>query len=251
MTNLELGISSNKLLQNLNLRKALNLAVDRQELTDAILNGAGIPAVGSLPDGIAVNPVNGKSIAADFGNLLPTNVSQARTYFAQALQELGVSSVTLRLVVTDNTESVTIGQYLQSVFETNLPGLHIDLANVPASVRFQEMMSYKFDLALGGWTGEFNPATYIKQHETSNEHNHSKWVSPEITALINALETTDGNDFAKRWEHLREANKYLIDNVVEVPLVQASVNFLINPKLKGLVIHVLGTPVDITRAYFE
>ncbi|MDR1400127.1 MAG: peptide ABC transporter substrate-binding protein [Treponema sp.] len=251
MTNLELGISSNKYLQNINLRKALLLAVDRNELAQSVLNGDGIPSVGVIPNGIAVNPANGKSIAEDFGNLLSTNIPEARRYFAQALQELEVSSITLRLVTTDNDEGIKTGQYLQSVYETNLPGLKIDLANVPASVRFQEMMAYKFDLALGGWTGEFNPGTYIKQFETSNEHNHGKWVSAEITTLIDALETGDGNNFALRWEHLREANKYLVDNVVTVPLVQAAKSFLINPKLKGYVVHVLGTPIDITRAYFE
>jgi oligopeptide transport system substrate-binding protein len=251
MTNLELGISSNQYLQNINLRKALNLAVDRNELAQSILSGDGIPSVGVLPNGIAVSPVNGRSIAEDFGNLVSYNVPEARRLFAQALRELGASSVTLRLVTTDNDEGIKTGQYLQSVYETNLPGLKIDLANVPASVRFQEMMAYKFDLALGGWTGEFNPATYIKQFETSNEHNHGRWVSPEITALINALETSDGTNFTLRWEHLREANKYLVDNVVTVPLVQAAKSFLINPKLKGYVIPVLGTPIDITHAYFE
>jgi oligopeptide transport system substrate-binding protein len=251
MTNLELGISSNQYLQNINLRKALILAVDRNELAQSILNGDGIPSVGVLPNGIAVSPVNGKSIADDFGNLLSYNVTEAQRFFSQALRELGVSSITLRLVTTDNDEGIKTGQYLQSVYETNLPGLKIDLANVPASVRFQEMMSYKFDLALGGWTGEFNPATYIKQFETSNEHNHGRWVSPEITALINALETSDGTNFPLRWEHLREANKYLVDTVVTVPLVQAAKSYLINPKLKGYVIHVLGTPIDITHAYFK
>jgi oligopeptide transport system substrate-binding protein len=251
MTNLELGISSNQYLQNINLRKALILAVDRNELAQSILNGDGIPSVGVIPNGIAVSPVNGKGIAEDFGNLVSYNVPEAKRYLAQALRELGVSSVTLRLVTTDNDEGIKTGQYLQSVYETNLPGLKIDLANVPASVRFQEMMAYKFDLALGGWTGEFNPATYIKQFETSNEQNPGRGVSPEITALINALETADGTNFTLRWNHLREANKYLVDNVVTVPLVQAAKSYLINPKLKGYVIHVLGTPIDITHAYFE
>jgi oligopeptide transport system substrate-binding protein len=251
MTNLELGISANKYLQNINLRKALLLAVDRDELAQSILNGDGIPSVGVIPNGIARSPVNGKSIVEDFGNLLSTNIPEARRYFAQALRELGVSSITLRLVTTDNDKGIKTGQYLQSVYETNLPGLKIDLANVPASVRFKEMMDYKFDLALGGWTGEFNPTIYVKQFETSNEHNHGKWVSPELTTLVNALETTDGNNFALRWQHLREANKYLVDNAITIPLVQTAKSFLINPKLKGYVIHVLGTPIDISRAYFD
>ena len=250
MTNLELGVSSSKVLQNQNLRKALLLAVNREELATAILNGDGVPSVGVIPNGIAVSPVNGKSVKDDFGVLVKYDLAQARQFFAQAQKDLGQNEISLRLVTTDNDEGIKVGQYLQSVYETGLPGLKIDLANVPASVRFQEMMSYKFDLALGGWTGEFNPATYPKQFETANEHNHGKWVSPELSALISALETSDGTDFALRWEHLREANQYLIDKAVVVPLVQASRSFLVNPKLKGYVTRVLGTPIDITRAHF-
>ncbi len=251
-TNVELGISSNELLQNLNLRKALSLSIDREELARDILNGDGIPAVGVIPNGIAVSPVDGKSIAEDFGVLVYTDIAEAQTLFAAALEELGVDSIELRLVTSDNDESIKIGQYLQSVWETNLEGLKIDLANVPSSVRFEEMMSYKFDLALGGWTGDYNPTSYVKQHETSYEHNHSQWVSDELTTLVNALEKDDGNDFELRWQHLREANQYLIDNAVLIPLVQAAKTYLVNPKLKGYETHVLGTEIDITHyAYFE
>jgi oligopeptide transport system substrate-binding protein len=250
MTNLELGISSTKALQNANLRKALLYGVNRDELATAILNGDGVPAAGVIPNGIAVNPKNGKSIKDDFGTLTKFDLTQARSYFAQALKELGVTQIKLRLVTSDNDENIKIGQYLQSAYETNLPKLKIDLANVPASVRFQEMMSYKFELALGGWTGEFNPYTYPRQFEASYEHNHGKWVSSELTDLINKLEKNDGNDFGLRWEHLRQSNQYLIDNAVVVPLVQAAKSYLISPKLKGYVKHTLGTPIDITRASF-
>ncbi len=251
MTNLELGISSNKYLQNENLRKALLYALNREELSASILNGDGVPSVGVIPNGIAVNPDNGKSIAEDFGVLVYTDVEKAQQFFKQAQQELGTDSITLRLVTSDSDESIKIGQYLQSIYETNLPGLKIDLANVPASVRFEEMMSYQFELALGGWTGDFDPTSYVKQHEESFEHNHSQWKSEELKSLVAALETRDGTDFTKRWEHLREANQYLIDNAVVVPIVQAAQSYLINPRLKGYVTHVLGTPIDITRAYFE
>ncbi|SHK61766.1 oligopeptide transport system substrate-binding protein [Anaerocolumna jejuensis DSM 15929] len=251
MTNLEMGISSNKYLQNEKLRKALLYALNREELSTAILNGDGIPSVGVIPNGIAVNPDNGKSIADDFGTLVYTDVKKAQQLFKEALQELGTDSITLRLVTSDTDENIKIGQYLQSVYETNLPGLKIDLANVPASVRFEEMMSYKFDLALGGWTGDFDPTSYIKQHEEGYEHNHSQWKSKELKNLVTALETTDGTDFSKRWEHLKEANQYLVDKAVVIPIVQASQSYLINPKLKGYVTHVLGTPIDVTHAYIE
>ena len=251
MTNLEMGISSNKDLQNENLRKALSYAVDRKELVTSILNGDGVPAVGVIPDGIAVNPDNGKSIKDDFGTLVTNDDAKAKEYFQKALSELGKKSVSLKLITSDTDQDIKIGQYLQSVFEKKLPGLKIELSNVPASVRFKEMMSYKFDLALGGWTGEYDPTSYIQQHETSFEHNHSQWKSQELTDLVKKLQTTDGNDFTLRWQHLKEGNQYLIDHQVVIPLVQAAKSYLVNPKLKGYTTHVLGTPIDVTRAYFE
>ena len=251
MTNLELGISATEALQNENLRHALSYAIDRDELSQAILNGDAIPAVGVIPNGIAVNPETGASVAEDFGTLVYTDIPLAQEYFAKALKELGVNSVTLDLVTSDTDEQIKIGQYLQSALETNLPGLHIDLRNVPASVRFDEMMSYNFQLALGGWTGDFDPTSYVKQFETNYEHNHAQWKSEELTTLVDALEKTDGNDASLRWEHLRQANQYLVDNAVVVNLVQAANSYLINPKLKGYIITELSSAPNIRHAYFE
>ena len=113
------------------------------------------------------------------------------------------------------------------------------------------MMGYNFDLALGGWTGDYDPTSYPNQFETSYEHNHAKWVSEELTGLISALNNEDGNDFAARWEHLKLANQYLIDNAVVIPLEQAVNGYLINPSLTGYITHQLGYSVfDLSRASF-
>lgn len=256
MTNLELGISSNAALQNENIRKALLYGIDREELCSAVLNGAAVPAVGVVPNGIAVNPETQVSIAEDWGRNVYFDLDLAQQYFAQGLEELGVDSVALRLVTSDTDESIKVGTYLQSALQTNLPGLTINLANVPASVRFEEMMSYNFDLALGGWTGDYDPTSYVNQWrgtaESKYAHNHAQWESDELEGIINALYNLDGNDFVTRWNHLRQANQYLIDNAVVIPLEQEVKGFLVNPKLKGYITHQLGqSTFDLTRAYFE
>lgn len=262
MTNLELGINSvNEIgasgtrssgyLTNLNLRKALSYAIDRETLVVNILNDGGVAATGFIPDGIAVNPATGAGVAEDFGSQAEYDYDKALEYWNAALDELGVSEITLELYTSDDDSSIRIGTYLQSELQ-KLPGLQIDVKNVTASVRFEVMMAYDFDLALGGWTGDFDPTSYVKQFETSYDHNHGKWVSEELTALVNALEGEDGNDFELRWQHLKEANQYLVDNQVSINLYQGAGSYLVNPALKGVVTHVLGNnPVDIRFAYFE
>ena len=259
MTNLELNINQlqgdgsytpHPILSNENIRKALLYGIDREELCNDVLNGAAAPAVGVIPNGIASSP-DGQSVAESFGVLVSFDKDAAQAYLAKGLEELGVTSVKLRLVTSDTDESIKIGTYLQSEIQENLSGVIIDLANVPSSVRFAEMMGYNFDLALGGWTGDYDPTSYPNQFETNYEHNHAKWVSEELTGLISKLNDEDGNDFAARWEHLRQANQYLIDNAVVVPLEQAVKGYLINTSLTGYITHQLGYSVfDLTRASF-
>ena len=259
MTNLELNINQlqgdgsytpHPILSNENIRKALLYGIDREELCNDVLNGAAAPAVGVIPNGIASSP-DGQSVAESFGKLVPFDLEAAQAYLKKGLEELGVDSVKLRLVTSDTDESIKIGTYLQSEIQENLSGVIIDLANVPSSVRFAEMMGYNFDLALGGWTGDYDPTSYPNQFETNYEHNHAKWVSEELTGLISKLNDEDGNDFAARWEHLRQANQYLIDNAVVVPLEQAVKGYLINTSLTGYITHQLGYSVfDLTRASF-
>ncbi len=259
MTNLEQNINQlqgdgsytpHPVLSNENIRKALLYGIDREELCSEVLNGAAAPAVGVIPNGIASSP-EGQSVAESFGVLVRFDPEAARAYLAKGLEELGTDGVKLRLVTSDTDEAIKIGTYLQSEIQENLPGVTIDLANVPSSMRFAEMMGYNFDLALGGWTGDYDPTSYPNQFETSYEHNHAKWVSDELTGLINALNNEDGNDFAARWEHLKQANQYLVDNAVVIPLEQAVKGYLIQPGLAGYVTHQLGYSVfDLTRASF-
>ncbi len=252
MINLEMGISSSEVLQNLNVRKALSYAVDRETMVTEVANMAGTPAVGMIPDGIATNPETGASVAEDFGHQAEYDPEKALEYWNKALSELGTDSVTLTLETSDDDESIKIGTFLQDQFQKTLPGLTIEVKNVTSQVRFEDMMSFDFDLALGGWTGDFDPTSYVQQHETNFAHNHSQWKSRELTDLVNKLLSGDGNDFALRWQHLKEANQYLIDNQVTINLYQNAQNFLVNPDLKGYKTHVLGSiAIDIRYAYFE
>ncbi|WP_332238531.1 peptide ABC transporter substrate-binding protein [Sporolactobacillus sp. KGMB 08714] len=248
-TNLEFGTSSNKYLQNENLRKAISLSIDRNQLVKNVLADGSRAATGVVPKGLAKSPVNGQDFADAAGNLVVHNTAQAKQLWNQAKKELGVNKVTFTLLTTDDASSKSVGQYLQNQIETALPGVTINLSNIPAKVRFQKMMSYKFDLALGGWTGDFDPVSFLEQFYSTFEHNHAKFNDPKYDKLIDKIKTTDLTNLKQRWNDLLSAQKYLLDKQVVVPLDQGSENYLVNAKVKGIVTHNLGAPLDITHAY--
>lgn len=250
-SNLELGISSNKYLQNENFRKAISLVINRDELVNNVLIDGSKPLTGVVPKGIAVNPDNGADFSDEAGALVVTNIEEGQKLWDLAKQELGTDKVTLELITSDTDTAKKTGQYLQSQLETNLPGVTIELSNVPAKVRFEKMMSYEFDLALGGWTGDFDPVSYLNLFFSTYEHNHAKFKDDTYDALITKIKTEDATDPQIRWKDLQDAQKYVLDKAAVTPLYQGASNYLVKSRVKGIVTHNLGTPLEITRAYLE
>lgn len=248
-TNLEFGTSSNKDLQNENLRKAISLSIDRNQLVKNVLADGSRAATGVVPKGLAKSPIDSKDFADDAGNLVKHDPAEAKKLWNKAKQELGKNKVAFTLLTSDDAPSKNVGEYLQNQIEKNLPGVTINLSNIPAKVRFQKMMSYKFDLALGGWTGNFDPVSFLEQFYSTFEHNHAKFNDPKYDRLINKIKQKDLTDFKQRWRDLQQAQRYLLDKQVVVPLDQGSENYLVNSKVKGIVTHNLGAPLDITHAY--
>jgi oligopeptide transport system substrate-binding protein len=104
-------------------------------------------------------------------------------------------------------------------------------------------------LALGGWTGDFDPVSYLNLFFSTYEHNHGQYKDSKYDALITKIKTDDSTDPQKRWKDLQEAQKYILSKAVVAPLYQGASSYLINPKVKGIVTHNLGTPLEITHAY--
>lgn len=250
-SNIEIGISSNPILQNVNFRKALLYSVDRDELVNYVLNGQATALTSVIVDGIATDPKNGKSIKEETGDIVVTDLTKAQEYFAKAQAELGQTTFTVGLLTSDSDSAKRTGEYLKSAWEKALPGLTIDFTPVVTSVRFSKMMSFKFDLALGGWSGGFDPLSYVEQHNITSAHNHSQYVNATFNDLIAKIKT-EGNDAQARWDDILAAQKILLEDAVEIPLYQGVSNFLVNKNLKNVVTRSIGSvTIDFTYAYFE
>ena len=73
---------------NLNVRKAISYAIDREDIATA-LNDGSIAAAGLVPFKLSANPETGKDFREDAGNLVEFNVDKAKEFYAAAKAELG------------------------------------------------------------------------------------------------------------------------------------------------------------------
>ncbi|GAF37155.1 hypothetical protein FD41_GL000995 [Lentilactobacillus farraginis DSM 18382 = JCM 14108] len=89
--------------------------------------------------------------------------------------------------------SFIINSTVTSVWEAFIIDVAVTLLEV-AQARFAKMMSYKFDMALGGWTGDIYPFSMLQQFYSTFPHNHAKSKDHHYDQLLNKIQYHDLNN---------------------------------------------------------
>nr|WP_269448637.1 peptide ABC transporter substrate-binding protein [Metabacillus kandeliae] len=228
----------NPIFKNLNIRKAVAMAVDKEALTKNVLANGSVPADYIVP-AEWIKSEDGKDFR-EGGSYLKTNKEEATKLWKQGLKELGKSSVSVTYVGQDTETSKITDSFIKDQLEKTLPGLKVNIESVPFKIRLDRENKQDYDLLMGGWGPDYNdPMTYLDLWVTGGEQNHMDFSDPEYDKMIAAADK-DG-DAAHRWKTLQDAEKKLLeDDAALAPIYQRALNTLQKPKIKGLVHHDLG-----------
>lgn len=227
---IEFGISSSEPLQNEDLRKAFSLVIDRDVLTQNILSAGAESVKALVPKNVVFDTVANEDFVQAQPDYSTYDVALAQEHWQKAKEALGVETVELELLVTDSETTKTIGEYIQGQVESNLEGFKIALQPLPAKNRFEQMMSYDFDIAIGGWSASLGDASeYLENFVTGAEHNHAQFSDETFDALVEKINSPEIiAQPAERYALQHEAENYLLDRQILVPLIQANVNYLVS-----------------------
>ncbi|CAI2699326.1 Dipeptide-binding protein DppE [Apilactobacillus kunkeei] len=241
---LEMNQTKNKLLKNVNVRKALSLAVDRNQLTKSVLGNGSVPAKGFVASDMS--SYKGKDFADQAAVLgaVSYNLSEAKKLFAKGLKQLGMKSASLSLLADDSSDSKTVTEYLQNQFQ-KLPGLKVSLENLPSKVATDRTEKGQFDVTLDAWIADFpDPVSFMSLEMTGNGYNHGGWSNKQYDSLMNKANGQDANNFGKRWDDMVAAHKVLLNQQGVVPLYQLVSPQLLSKNVKGLSYYPSGGNFD-------
>ena len=99
-------------LANLNVRKAISLAINRKDLCENVLKDGSQVAGGFIPSGLATSP-DGVDFRKDSGNFTSYDKKKAQESLDEGLKELGKSEITLRVTYgTDESPMDVFATYL-------------------------------------------------------------------------------------------------------------------------------------------
>jgi len=234
-------------LKNANIRKALTYAFNRSDITNGILNNGSTPIGGIVPANFV------KASGSDFhqanGDLVGYDKAKATQYWQQGLKELGKKDLTLELLGVDDDTNKKVEEYLQGALTSALPGLTINLKQVPFKQKLDSETKQDYDISLGGWGPDYLDATtFLNLFNSKSEFNQMSYNDPKYDDLMNKANKDYLTDIPKRDQALLDAEKILIqEDAAIIPLYQRSRAYLMNPKVDGLIVHNLAP--DYTYKY--
>lgn len=239
-------------LENANLRLALALSYDKEQIAENLLKDGSIAANFAVPVKLAVGP-DKKDFRATSPEYLKVDKAKAKEYYEKAKKELGKDSFNFELLFEDTEASKKVAEYLKSEIETNLPGVTLTLKQQPKKSRLQLMQAGEFDLGLTRWGPDYaDPMTYLDMWVSGASYNFGSWSNKEYDRLV--YEASKGSLVTKleeRWQALKDAEKIVMDEATILPVYQTGSAMMIKSNIKGIEFHSVGVPTVYKNAVKE
>lgn len=232
----------NEALANLNIRKAIGMAFDKEAICNNILRNGSIPADFCIPVGLATGP-DGKDFRESSGlNYNEFDVAEAQALWAAGLAELGVDSVELTLIFDDEESVKLVAEFIQQQLQENLAGLSITLQPYPKKQRSDLMKAHDYDIGLCRWGPDYaDPLTYLDLWTDGYTHNYGEWHSDEYMEILNNIKTVEyALDVEARWDLIKQAEQIIADESVILPVYQSANASLVKSDISGIEFHAVG-----------
>ncbi|NHM32946.1 ABC transporter substrate-binding protein [Neobacillus terrae] len=232
-------------LNNVNIRKALSYAINRQAIVDNITQGGQIPAMAAVPPSMIKE--NKKGYYKD------NDVEKAKEYLKKGLEELGLKDAKdlPPITVSYNTSEAhqKIAQAIQDMWKSNL-GIDVKLDNAEWKVYIDKLHKGDYMVGRMGWLGDFNdPINFLELFRDKNGgNNDTKWENPEFKQLL--ADSAKESDASKRLDILKKAEAIFMDEMPVAPIYFYTNVWVKKDNLKDVVTSGLGD-VQLKWAHFE
>lgn len=226
-----------KPFDDVRVRKALSLAIDRQTITERIYQ-LGEPVACALVPPETANYEKGASSPDCAFATQPERVAAARAL----LEEAGYgpsNSLSFTLNTTADSDARRAAAVMQAMWRSI--GVRVELETNQPSIHYnQHLQTANFEVGTAAWIGDYNdPETFLFMFETSNKgFNYGGWSNAQYDELMRQQRLEP--DAVKRAGLMRQAEQILLDDYGAAPTRFRLNPFLVKPYLKGWVGNIRG-----------
>lgn len=220
------------------VRKALALAINREEIVSHVMQGGQEPATGLVPHSmnIQVHPY-----------FQDGDLKEAKACIEQALADMGGVMPPMKLTYVASERNHLIAQAVQQQWKSAL-GVDVELEALEKKIYFDRVGKLDFQLAAGSWTADINdPLNFLDifKYKKSGSNN-TAWESVEYAGLLNEAKKTVSPILRKAL--LQKAEEILMNAMPIIPLFHYTLLYVSNDDVKDVAVSSLGH-VDFKWAY--
>lgn len=229
-----------KPLNNVKVRKALSLALDRKVITDQITQGGQLPATAIVPPGLLDD--TGKEFSDANKDLIKTDVEEAKKLLTEGLAEEKMTPADVKLTILYNTSEnhKKIAEAIQQMWNKEL-GIKTELENVEFKVKIDRENAHQFDISRSGWVGDYlDPMTFMDLWITGASNNYVNYSNPEYDKLVKEAQTS--TDQKLRMDNMKKAEKMILEDMAIVPIYFYTHPYTVKPNVKGITKNAINYP---------
>lgn len=219
-------------MDNVLVRKALALSIDRTTLTKTTIKPGQIPAGGLVPCGFMDSKGNEFRKTAGEYDLVNSKdqIDKAKELLAKAGYPDGKGFPTIKITYNTKPEHDSIAKAIQQMWKQNL-GINVEL-QADSSKDFNTALNQgDFMVARSGWGADYPDAmTFLNLFTSTSEYNSSNWKNDEYDKLIEAANLSYGEN---RDKQLYKAENLLMDNMVIMPIYYLTDPVMIKDNVKN------------------
>ena len=238
-----------RLTSNHNLRRAIQLVMNMEELVYKVIKLSGnLPGESLFPVWLTgVNDYFRKEYPAPKIRL---DEALAREHLAKAKEELGLDEwPELVLLADDTPQSSLQAEWVQGTLKSKL-GLTIKIDKQIFKQRLEKSLAGQFDLLNAGWGPDYDdPLTYGDLFASWNVQNRGRYANPELDEQVAISQNSI--DPKTRMDAFDRIQRILIEDAAILPNYERGVSYVVKPELKNVKRRVIGAEVDFTNAYLE
>lgn len=218
---------------DVNVRKALSLAIDRDYVANTIMQGTYTPAYNLVGPGIVDengmfydNANGGKTyISEDY----EANLEAAKQALADAGYPNGEGFPVIEYSTNDAGYHTPVAEYLQQAWGEL--GITVNINKVEWASFTPLRRAGDYDASRNGWVMDYNdPSNMIELFTTGNGNNDGKYSSADFDAAIEASKVADKS---VHFQKLHEAEDILMNDYACIPVAYYNDFWLQSPSLKG------------------
>lgn len=209
-------------LNDVRVRRALAMAIDRSAIVEHITHGGQKPAATFTPPGTGGYAARARIIYD------PEN---ARKLLAEAGYSGGRGFPTLELLFNTNESHRLIAEAVQAMWKREL-GIDVRLVNQEWKVFLNSISTGDFQIARAGWVGGyFDPNAFLENFLSGGANNRTGFADARYDSLIAAAARTAAPSV--RRELFQEAEARLLAAAPIMPIYDYTDPYLIRPSVHG------------------